>query len=217
MFLGHLIFHRKKENGQKDIVGIFFHVRLWGIAYDSGQFRSLRLVYGRKGKAESGHAHFVFVWHWSNYRYFSHLKELFIKAYVRSLSPLFPSAPALANCITSQNASSNFSCSLIFSSLNMSLIGVCGPKGNMLPWLDSTSNIRIVLASECDPFSSRSSSLSAANFSRVLFPDIALCQYLKAWVQATNSCGCCPNSPRMPIFEALFASHSQVFAEFQPG
>ncbi len=34
------------------------------------------------------------------------------------------------------------------------------------------------------PFSSRSSSLCAANFSRVLFPDMALCQYLKASVQA---------------------------------
>ena len=75
-------------------------------------------------------------------RYFSHLKELFIKAYVRSLFPLFPSAPVLA-CITSQNASSNFSFSLIMRSLVMSLIGVSGPKRKILSWLDSTSNIRI--------------------------------------------------------------------------
>ena len=74
------------------------------------------------------------------------------------------------------------------------------------------------LASECDPFSSRSRSLSAASFySRVLFPDMALCQYLKAWVQAKNSWGCCPSSPRMPIFEALFGSHSKCLQNFNQG
>ncbi len=58
MFLGYRIFHRKKENVprlnvprlrpcQKDIVGIFFHARVRGNAYDSGQFQSLG--YGREG------------------------------------------------------------------------------------------------------------------------------------------------------------------------
>ncbi len=60
----------------------------------------------------------------------------------------------------------------------MSLIGVSGPKGNVLSWLDSMINIRIEHASECDPFSSMSSLLCAANFSRVLFPDMVLCQGL---------------------------------------
>ncbi len=35
---------------------------------------------------------------------------------------------------------------------------IFGPKGNVLAWLVSESNIQLVLVSECDPFSSRSSS-----------------------------------------------------------
>ncbi len=117
-------------------------------------FRSL--VYGKKDEV-FGFV-FFFSFHWGTKVFFAFKRAFALKHCVLSLFQLFPTAPVLS-CTASQDAPSNSSCSLILSSLDMLLVDTSRHKEDGLARLGSACNIGMVLASEGDPFSSKSSSL----------------------------------------------------------